>query len=688
MTKVLIAGHSSDMKSFVEDLQYASILHIGDIAKTCVQEKFCSSISQDSGPCDSDPSGSDPAGSDLDSSDLDSSDLDSSGFFGRLEESRIFLEEFIPKETFFQKLIEPPPTLKRSYYQNIIKTFNPQKLLESSSRIKSRLISLKEEQKNLTDENKKLYPWKEIEIPIKDTGIKRHANIIIGRVSNKSIKPLEDIENLDFEILGVFNKSSFVLIAIYAGNSRQAYEKLKKTGFVEIDILPLTCSPKEKYKNNLRRMDEIKIEAEELIKSAGMLLEDLDNLRILIEKQRNLCGANRISMQSLLTGNAFIIAGWIKQYDLKRLKSLVFSYETVIFEESEMTDQDSPPTAFENIKLFAPFQFITRLYDCPSYQSTDPSPFVAIFFAMFFGICLTDAGYGLILSILSLTGLRLLKRDSEILWILFWGGIFSIIAGLLTGGIFGDLLRSEAPFLNQPYLAGLREKAAWFDPMKEPMVFFRLVLLFGLIHVVTGIALGFIGNIRQKKIMNALVDNIAWILILGSIVTIIYSTQICVQTSLTASYYPPFNAAFAKPACLILALMSVVIILFSARDEKGLFLRFFTGLLKLFVLSGIFSYLGDILSYIRLMALGMVTAGIAMAVNTIAFMMYDVPVVGILLTICTLIVGHFFNMVINMLGGFVHTMRLQYVEFFSKFFIGGGQQFTPVSCANRYFKII
>ena len=663
MKKVLIAGYSSDMVPFIENLQYASILHISDIAETCVHEKFCSSISQNS-------------------------DHSYSDLFGRLEESRIFLEQFIPKETFFQKLLKPPPTVKRLYYQNIVKTFNPQKLLESSSRIKNRRIFLEEEQKSLTDENKKLYPWKEIEIPIKDTGIKRHAHIIIGRVPDKSIKHLEDIENLDFEVLGVFNKNSFVLIAIYAENSREAFEKLRKTGFVEIDIPPLNCSPKEKYINNLKRMDEIKVEAEELIKSAGILLEDLDNLRILIEKQSNLQGANRISRQWLFTGNAFIIAGWIRQYDLKRLKSIVSSYDTVIFKEPEITDQDSPPIAFENIKLFAPFQFITRFYDCPSYQSTDPCPFVSIFFAAFFGICLTDAGYGLIISVLSLTGLRLLKRDSEILWIFFWGGIFSIVAGLLTGGIFGDLLRTETPFLNQPYLAGLREKATWFNPMEEPMIFFRLVLLLGLIHVVTGLALGFIGNIRQNKILDAIVDNITWILILGSIVTTIYSTQICVHTSLTASYYPPLNASFAKPAYLILALMSGVIVLFSARDEKGLFLRFFTGLLKLFVLSGIFSYLGDILSYIRLMALGMVTAGIAMAVNTIAFMMYDIPVVGILLTICILVSGHFFNMAINMLGGFVHTLRLQYVEFFSKFFVGGGQQFTPLSFANKYFKII
>lgn len=663
MIQVLIAGYSSNMDAFIEDLQYASILHISDISEPAAFEKFIAGTSQNSNHFCFD-------------------------LLSRLEESRIFLEQFMPKETFFKKLLKPPSTIKRPDYQNIVRTFNPQKFIESSSDTKNRLISLKEEKKSLIKENKKLAPWKEIEISIKDTGIIKHAHIIIGKVSNKKMEALADIENLEFEVLGSQDKNRFVLIAIYADNNQKAYEKLKKTGFSEIDIPPLNCSPKEKYISNLKRINEIKIEVKQLIKNAEILLGDLANLRILIEKQSNLQKLSKVSRKWLFTENTFIIRGWVKEYDLKKIKSIISSYDTVILKELEITDQDSPPINFENIKLFAPFQLITRLYGCPAYQSIDPGPVVSIFFAAFFGICLTDAGYGFILSVLSLAGLWILKRDFEILWLIFWGGIFSIITGLLTGGIFGDLLRAETPFLNQPYLADLRDKATWFDPMKEPMIFFRLVLLVGLIHIVTGLAVGFIGNIRQKKIADALIDNITWILILGSIIIIIYSTPICVQTSLTAAYYPPLNASFAKPAYLMLGLLSAIVVLFSARNEQSLFFRFFIGLLNLFVLSGIFSYLGDILSYIRLMALGMVTAGIAMAVNTIAFMMYDVPVVGILLTICTLVFGHFFNMAINMLGGFVHTLRLQYVEFFSKFFVGGGQPFTPLSCVNKYLKII
>jgi V/A-type H+-transporting ATPase subunit I len=282
----------------------------------------------------------------------------------------------------------------------------------------------------------------------------------------------------------------------------------------------------------------------------------------------------------------------------------------------------------------------------------------------------------------------MLKGGRELMWIVFWGGVFTLFAGLITGGIFGDLLRSEDPFLNLPMLAALREKMLWFDSMREPMVFFRLVLLLGLIQVVVGLIMGFFGDLRQGKIVDAMVDKGTWLVILGSLVTILFASDMCVKLSLVTSGAPPMDSSVIKPAFWLTLLMALVVVGFGARDEKSLFFRFFIGFLKLIVLGGVFSYLGDILSYVRVMALGMVTAGIGMAVNTIAFMMYDIPGVGILLTIAVLTAGHLFNLAINLLGGFVHTLRLQYVEFFSKFFIGGGRAFRPLAYSEKYAKII
>lgn len=133
---------------------------------------------------------------------------------------------------------------------------------------------------------------------------------------------------------------------------------------------------------------------------------------------------------------------------------------------------------------------------------------------------------------------------------------------------------------------------------------------------------------------------------------------------------------------------ALVIILFSARDEKSWGFRLFMGFLNLTIVNGLTSYLGDSLSYIRLMALGLVTAGIGVAINKIAFQMGNIPVIGIVVTIIILVFGHFANLAINVLGGFVHTLRLQYVEFFQKFYKGGGRPMEILKNKNNYISIV
>ncbi|RKX66424.1 V-type ATP synthase subunit I, partial [candidate division TA06 bacterium] len=150
---------------------------------------------------------------------------------------------------------------------------------------------------------------------------------------------------------------------------------------------------------------------------------------------------------------------------------------------------------------------------------------------------------------------------------------------------------------------------------------------------------------------------------------------------------PLLPAGIIPTAEIIILIASVDIILFSNRHEKSWGFRIFLGILNLTIVSGLTSYLGDLLSYIRLVALGLVTAGIAVAINKIAFMALGIPVIGIVFTILILVGGHLFNIAINALGGFVHSLRLQYVEYFSKFFIGGGIPFSPLKRETKHILI-
>lgn len=663
MAKVLIAGHLAEFDALADELQHLAIFHPTELTETSISEK----VSVFS------PGSAVPAHSDL---------------FRRLEEVRVFLERYRSRESLVHTLFKPPLLVKREEYQDITKTFSPYQVIESSDQIRNRIDSLKREEERLLQENMNLEPWKDVPISLREISLVKEVRFVIGKMANDRLNDILRLDDVEIEVLHRYSKKTIILIVFRIDEGLGVIELLKKLGFEEMSITGIDCSPQEKYEKNLQRINEIAEETKKLSKEARGLLKDFDRLRILLAYYSNLQTKESLFDYWIRTKNAFVISGWVRREDIEILKSLCASYETVQYEEIGLTRDESPPISFENPKIFAPFQLITRLYNYPSYQSLDPSPAVSIFFAVLFGLCITDAGYGVILALLALLGLRMLKDGRELMWIVFWGGVFTLFAGLITGGIFGDLLRSEDPFLNLPMLAALREKMLWFDSMREPMVFFRLVLLLGLIQVVVGLIMGFFGDLRQGKIVDAMVDKGTWLVILGSLVTILFASDMCVKLSLVTSGAPPMDSSVIKPAFWLTLLMALVVVGFGARDEKSLFFRFFIGFLKLIVLGGVFSYLGDILSYVRVMALGMVTAGIAMAVNTIAFMMYDIPGVGILLTIAVLTAGHLFNLAINLLGGFVHTLRLQYVEFFSKFFIGGGRAFRPLAYSEKYAKII
>ncbi|TET23419.1 MAG: hypothetical protein E3J78_02270 [Candidatus Cloacimonadota bacterium] len=218
--------------------------------------------------------------------------------------------------------------------------------------------------------------------------------------------------------------------------------------------------------------------------------------------------------------------------------------------------------------------------------------------------------------------------------------------------------------------------------MKSYFVFFRLAILLGAVQVFWGLFIKMYENIKNKHYADAFIEEIIWITLLSSLAVLLFATDLCIQVNLSPMKLIP--ESFIFPSLLIVLACSLIIIFFGARKEKSWFFRLIIGVLRLFILGGIFSYMGDFLSYIRLMALGLVTAGIAGAINEIARMTLGIPVVGVILFIIVLIGGHLFNIGINTLGGFVHTLRLQYVEFFQKFFTGGGIPFNPLRKAEKY----
>ena len=372
------------------------------------------------------------------------------------------------------------------------------------------------------------------------------------------------------------------------------------------------------------------------------------------------------------TRQAGVLEGWIGERDFDALvRDLDKHVDDVEVVKISPEEGEDPPIALKNRKTIWPFEVITEMYGMPQAREVDPTPLTAPFFALFFGFCLTDAGYGIVLAALSLVLMRYFKGGRKLLWLLFIGGLFTIFMGALTGGWFGLNDDTIPSWLG--WVGSMRKSLMLFDPFDSPMTMFGLALVLGFIQVTFGLIIAMVENLRHRDFMAAVFDQLTWIVLLWSLV--LYAL------SKTGAVLPGYTSVF-KYAAMAAALG---IIALSYRASKSPGARLAWGFYNLY---GITGYLGDVLSYTRLLALGLATGGIGMVINVVAGMAKGIPFVGYPAMIAVLIGGHAFNIAVNALGGFVHSARLQYVEFYPKFFEGGGRPFKPFKKELKFTRLV
>jgi V/A-type H+-transporting ATPase subunit I len=256
-------------------------------------------------------------------------------------------------------------------------------------------------------------------------------------------------------------------------------------------------------------------------------------------------------------------------------------------------------------------------------------------------------------------------------------GLSTLVWGVLFGGYFGDLVAvvSETFFHHRVEI-----KPLWFAPLNDPMRMLMYSLLFGLIHLFGGLALKGYMCIKKKDFVAFFADVVAWFALVLGLVLMLVPTELFGSIS---QMDISFSQGFKTFSYILAGAGAVVIVLMAGRSHKNPVLRLALGLYDIYNLTG---WLSDLLSYSRLLALGLATGVIAQVVNQMGSMVGD-GIVGIIVFVLVFIVGHTFNLAINMLGAYVHTCRLQYVEFFGKFYEGGGVPFTPFKSNTKYVEI-
>ena len=403
---------------------------------------------------------------------------------------------------------------------------------------------------------------------------------------------------------------------------------------------------------------------------AGELAQQLLDIEILSDHYANLLTRDITGSEVPATDSAVLLEGWVKRKNYKKLTKLVSKFSASSLNEMDLADNEQPPMEIENNAVVSPFETITRLHGMPSVGDVDPTAFLTPFFALFFGLCLTDAGYGIIMTAVFWWLTKKLQGDKKAIYMLLICSISTIIAGALTGSWFGDSIQVMIPQSSGAFTAinGVREKIMLFDPMKSPMTFFLISIALGYIQIIFALCIGLVNNIKRKDYATAVYNYLVWLVFLNSL--LIFGLA-------KAEMLPVY---LAKICGWIAIAMSGMIFWFSER-KSGMAGRIGGGVFALF--STVF-YFGDILSYVRIMALGMVTAGLGMAVNILVKLVMEVPYIGFILGALFFVGGHALNMVLSILSSFVHSLRLQFVEFFPKFFTGGGTEFKPLTRTSKY----
>lgn len=646
MAKVIIVSHRSQTSELLEALQREGICHILNADEAMLSRDFPELGASAERP------------------------KNIEGLLNQLQKSIAFLKNYAQVKKGLVGVLSPRAVVDEQSYRKVVSDRQILMTIEKCEQLEAAIEKTKGEIENLHSTLEMLNPWAPLETPVEEI-VQLHqaicwAGLLPITQFEKTEKKLSE-PGAAIQQIGTDSNKCACLIVALKENADQVQKLLRSAEFELVSFEPMTGTVTDLIHERSENLDQAENQLQRQTDNAATLSENLLNLEILYDHYQNLLNREQAKDTAPATEHTVLLEGWVKKTEYARLEEIVSGFEASSLTKIEPAENEEIPVEIENKKAIKPFEVITRLYGMPKHSEVDPTVFLAPFFALFFALCLTDAGYGLVIIALMIFFIKKMQGDKKLMWMLGICATATVIAGALTGGWFGDAIQKFIPVLKP-----LREKMMWFDPLEKPMTFFVLALALGYFQIMTGLTIAFFHSLKQKDYAAAVCDKLTWLVMINAIALSL------------AGKFGGVSAGVARAAGFIAIVPAVTILFFSHREGKWIG-RIGMGMYNLF--SAIF-YMGDVLSYLRLMALGMVTAGLAMAINVIAGIAYKIPYgIGIIAMILVLVGGHGFNLAISGLSAFVHTLRLQYVEFFPKFIIGGGKSFQPLSKEYKHIYI-
>jgi len=503
-----------------------------------------------------------------------------------------------------------------------------------------------------------LAPWLTVDVPL--GGADGALSVFFGtvglNVTNDALKALAD--SLD-GLLTCQQASSdrslrYLLVMCHGSVKERALSALRDLGFSTVSFRGMTGTAKENDKalaENLAALEKERQEIEQRIAGLGgkreALLEASDRAAIALRREE-------AKSRLVGTDKAFLLEGWLPADRCAEIEKTLKPF-TCAIETREPTEDEYPqvPVQLKNNKLTRPLNMVTEMYSLPAYGTLDPNPLMAPFFILFYGIMMADMGYGLLMMIASVIISKKYRpkgTSGELFSLLGLCGISTFIMGALTGGFFGDFLTQLVAIVSPGTVFALPKL---FDPLDDLTMILIGSMALGMVQIVTGMAISLIEKCKRKKFLDAFFEEITWWTVFIGIALLALGK----------------GAAVLYVGCALVLLGPIV-------QGKGW--GKLTGVFGS-LYNHVTGYFGDILSYTRLMALMLAGSVIAQVFNMLAAMPGNV-----IAFIIISMLGNAMNFGLNLLGCYVHDLRLQCLEFFNKFYVDGGKPFRPMTLDTEY----